>query len=83
MFKDTFVVCSNCKRVRISPYTWIVVPLPDNNLLTHGTCPRCVILLYPEFATRIFQKMRDREAGKFGRPDQEGINNHKGIKDYG
>lgn len=70
MFKQHFIVCSNCNRLKISDYTWIEVPLPEPNLLTHGICPRCVVILYPTLATAVFKKMRERAAGKTGLPEE-------------
>ena len=64
MSNDLIVVCSACKRLRISPYTWIKIDVPLANLITHGLCPECIRKLYPEMADEILKKLREIEKNK-------------------
>jgi hypothetical protein len=39
---DTIVViCSCCKRVKLTDTIWIKAALPADVTLSHGLCPRC------------------------------------------
>jgi hypothetical protein len=54
------VVCSNCLKTRLSQNSWVPVtdtfPMIAAADVSHGICPACVRLLYPDMAERILGK---------------------------
>ena len=64
MSEDIIVVCSGCKKLRISDYTWVDIPLPECNLISHTVCPECIPKLYPEVAEEVLKKLRERQQVK-------------------
>jgi len=57
--RDMIPICSSCKKIRDDQQLWSSVESYFNRFLgvdfTHGVCPDCARLLYPEF----YKKMRD------------------------
>jgi len=58
--QDKFIViCSACKRAKISKQEWVVLSndlsLAITDTLSHGICPDCVRKLYPEYAEKILR----------------------------
>ncbi|MFA6469738.1 MAG: PAS domain-containing protein [Bacteroidota bacterium] len=59
---NLIVICSSCRRVKISHEEW--TPITDTfnkaiaDTISHGICPACVYKLYPELAEMILQKHR-------------------------
>lgn len=58
MSDDIIVVCSGCKKLKISPYTWINAHVPDKNRISHDICPECIRKVYPEMADQLLKKLR-------------------------
>ena len=46
-------VCCNCKRSRTPEFEWREhIPCPGERL-THGICPTCIHVLYPDIAALV------------------------------
>ncbi|QJW92857.1 hypothetical protein FTUN_0354 [Frigoriglobus tundricola] len=50
---DLTCVCCNCKRSRTSEFEWEQHIARPGERLTHGICPACIHLLYPDIASLV------------------------------
>ncbi len=53
------VSCCNCHRVRVAPGLWRDAPVGPVHSNSHGICPRCLKVLYPEYADQALAAGRE------------------------
>lgn len=65
--KNIFVmtICSNCGNAKINTDTWIDITEDLMNTmsdeLSHGICPKCLHILYPEIADEVIKNLHDEK----------------------
>ena len=47
--KNFIVQCASCKKIRLDG-SWEPAEIKQETEISHGICPECVTILYPEYA---------------------------------
>jgi hypothetical protein len=66
-------ICSSCKKIRDDKGYWnqieIYLKRYSDIEFSHGVCPDCLKLLYPEIADEVLDEMKAEEESKQSKPD--------------
>lgn len=65
--KSIWTICSNCKSIKTEDKSWFAVDESLYNLfdadISHGICPKCISLLYPDLVQKLLTRKRFANQG--------------------
>lgn len=51
--REVVRMCCHCRRVKDELGEWVPAAAPADRAISHGICPDCFVVHYPEFAAAI------------------------------